>query len=116
MTPFWWKRLKLNFILFFFFFFGDKESSLQRLTKTREAELKFQSEQNSLDVSKTKEMAAIDTDKFQNMVSSIGADTIQAIATAGPEMQVICVISYDKCNLSSLIQFLTTSTNFIQTR
>jgi len=43
-----------------------------------------------LDVSKAKEMAAIETDKFQNMVSSIGADTIQAIATAGPEMQV-CV-------------------------
>jgi len=41
-----------------------------------------------LDVSKAKEMAAIETDKFQNMVSSIGADTIQAIATAGPEMQV----------------------------
>ena len=94
MTLFWWKRLKLNYILFCFF--GGKESSLQRLTKTREAELKFQSEQNSLDVSKTKEMAAIDTDKFQNMVSSIGADTIQAIATAGPEMQVICVISHDK--------------------
>ena len=91
----------------FFCFFGDKESSLQRLTKTREAELKYQSEQNSLDVSKTKEMAAIDTDKFQNMVSSIGADTIQAIATAGPEMQV-CVISHDnttQCNLSLLIQF-----------
>lgn len=33
-------------------------------------------------------MAAIETEKFQNMVSSIGADTLQAIATAGPEMQV----------------------------
>ena len=37
-------------------------------------------------------MAAIETDKFQNMVSSIGADTIQAIATAGPEMQVNMII------------------------
>lgn len=36
-------------------------------------------------------MAAIETDKFQNMVSSIGADTIQAIATAGPEMQVCAI-------------------------
>ena len=33
-------------------------------------------------------MAGIETDKFKNMVSSIGSDTIQAIATAGPEMQV----------------------------
>lgn len=39
-------------------------------------------------MSKAKEMAAIETEKFQNMVSSIGADTLQAIATAGPEMQV----------------------------
>lgn len=71
-----------------FFSSSGKESTLQRLTKTREAELKYQSEQNGLDVTKAKEMAVIETDKFQNMVSSIGADTIQAIATAGPEMQV----------------------------
>ena len=76
------------FIVLICFDFSDKESALQRLTKEREAELKYQSEQNSLDVSKSKEMAAIETEKFQNMVSSIGADTIQAIATAGPEMQV----------------------------
>ena len=79
---------KINESWIIFFFFPDKESALQRLSKQREAELKYQSEQNSLDVSKAKEMAAIETDKFQNMVSSIGADTIQAIATAGPEMQV----------------------------
>lgn len=66
----------------------EAESALQRLTKTREAELKYQSEQDGLDVSKVKELAAIEIEKFQNMVSSIGADTIQAIATAGPEMQV----------------------------
>lgn len=66
----------------------EAESALQRLTKTREAELKYQSEQNSLDLSKAKEMAAIEAEKFQNMVSSVGADTLQAIATAGPEMQV----------------------------
>ena len=79
---------KINESWIIFFFCPDKESALQRLSKQREAELKYQSEQNSLDVSKAKEMAAIETDKFQNMVSSIGADTIQAIATAGPEMQV----------------------------
>ena len=32
--------------------------------------------------------SAIEAEKFQNMVSSIGADTLQAISTAGPEMQV----------------------------
>ncbi|XP_020616709.1 major vault protein-like isoform X1 [Orbicella faveolata] len=66
----------------------EAESELQRLSKTREAELKYQHEQNTLDVTKAKEMTGIETDKFKNMVSSIGSDTIQAIATAGPEMQV----------------------------
>lgn len=72
-----------NFVAFCY-----KESELQRLSKTREAELKYQHEQNTLDVTKAKEMAGIETDKFKSMVSSIGSDTIQAIATAGPEMQV----------------------------
>ena len=38
-------------------------------------------------------MAGIETKKFQEMVDAIGADTIAAIATAGPEMQVgaVCV-------------------------
>ena len=33
-------------------------------------------------------MASIETVKFKDMVGAIGADTIAAIATAGPEMQV----------------------------
>ena len=33
-------------------------------------------------------MANIETDKFKNMVDAIGPQTIAAIATAGPEMQV----------------------------
>ena len=35
-----------------------------------------------------KEMTAIDVGKFKQMVDAIGADTIQAIATAGPDQQV----------------------------
>lgn len=33
-------------------------------------------------------MGNIETQKFGDMVGAIGADTIQAIATSGPEMQV----------------------------
>ena len=77
-------RLSLTFAARFVF----QESDLDRLTRKREAELKYQKEENELDISKTKQMANIETDKFQNMVSAIGADTIQAIATSGPEMQV----------------------------
>lgn len=56
--------------------------------------MKYQHEQNSLDVTKAKEMSGIETEKFKNMVSSIGSDTIQAIATAGPEMQVCVAVTY----------------------
>ena len=37
-------------------------------------------------------MSGIETEKFRDMVDSIGSDTIAAIATAGPDMQVcVCV-------------------------
>ena len=65
-----------------------QESELNRLTQAREAELKYLREQNDMEINKTRNMAEIETSKFQNMVHAIGADTIQAIATAGPEMQV----------------------------
>ena len=67
---------------------NQQESELERLTRAREAETKFVREQNELEISKTKEMAGIETEKFKNMVDSIGSDTIASIANAGPEMQV----------------------------
>ena len=36
-------------------------------------------------------MANIETEKFNNIVLAIGSDTISAIATSGPEMQV-CIV------------------------
>ena len=63
-------------------------SELKRLTAAREAETKYISEQNELEVKKTSELAGIESNKFKQMVDAIGANTIQAIATAGPEMQV----------------------------
>ena len=51
---------------------------------------------NELEITKAQEMANIDTEKFNNMVQAIGSDTISAIATSGPEMQVclVCVCVY----------------------
>lgn len=66
----------------------EAESELNRLTQAREAETKYLSEQNDLEITKAREMATIEIDKFKNMVGAIGSDTIRAIATAGPEMQV----------------------------
>ena len=58
------------------------------MTCAREAETKFIREQNDLEITKAKEMSGIETEKFKNMVDSIGSDTIASIANAGPEMQV----------------------------
>jgi len=66
----------------------EAESELERLTSAREAELKFCREQNEMEVSKSRETSEIETSKFKNMVDAIGAKTLQAIAVAGPEMQV----------------------------
>jgi len=42
---------------------------------------------NELEVSRSKSLAQIEADKFQNIVSAIGANTIKAMAEAGPSMQ-----------------------------
>ncbi|XP_047142339.1 major vault protein [Hydra vulgaris] len=66
----------------------EAESELRRLTAAREAETKYISMQNELEISKTRELATIEAGKFKQMVDAIGAETIRSIATAGPEMQV----------------------------
>lgn len=66
----------------------EAEADLGRLTNAREAETVYQREQNELEITKTRELADIETSKFKNMVDAIGATTLQAIATAGPDMQV----------------------------
>jgi len=66
----------------------EADSELKRLTAAREAETKYIKEQNELEINKTGELATIESDKFKQMVTSIGAETIQAISTSGPEMQV----------------------------
>ena len=50
--------------------------------------MKYIKEQNELEIEKSRELSDIETVKFKSMVDSIGADTIAAISTAGPEMQV----------------------------
>ena len=69
---------------------------MERLTRAREAETKYVREQNELEITKAREMANIETEKFNNMVQAIGSDTISAIATSGPEMQV-CVMYVCVC-------------------
>ena len=66
----------------------EAEAELSRLKLAREAEIKFVREQNELEINRKAEMSRIETDKFKLQVESIGASTIQAIATAGPDTQV----------------------------
>lgn len=79
------------------------------MTRAREAETKFIREQNDLEITKAKEMAGIETEKFKNMVDSIGSDTIASIANAGPEMQVGEVKRSDLRNVVKML--LSTSYN-----
>lgn len=66
----------------------EAESELDRLTKAREAELKYVAEQNKMELEKAEQLSNIEITKFKEMVSSIGANTILAMATAGPDNQV----------------------------
>ena len=70
---------------------------MKRLTAQREAETKYIKDQNELEISKTHELANIESVKFKQMVDAIGPNTIKSIATAGPEMQV-CFLINDYAN------------------
>lgn len=53
----------------------------------RDAEIEYLRLKNELEQERTKKEADIEIKKFVEMVDAIGADTIKAIAIAGPEMQ-----------------------------
>ena len=69
-------------------------SELDRLGKAREAELKYIKEQNDLGINKDRDLARIETEKTQNIISAVGADTVRAIAVAGPEHQVSLLTTF----------------------
>jgi major vault protein len=52
-----------------------------------EQEVKFRQQADALEIEKQEKQAKIEAEKFAAIVSAIGADTIEAIARAGPEMQ-----------------------------
>jgi hypothetical protein len=68
--------------------FTLQDSELERSTKVIEAEIKNNKIRDEMEISKAKQLAGIDTEKFENMVKAIGPETIKAIANAGPQMQV----------------------------
>jgi len=63
------------------------EVDLANLVSKQLAELEYQKELNVLEISKKKQLSEIESTKFKNVVSTIGANTIKSIAEAGPAMQ-----------------------------
>lgn len=65
-----------------------QESELQRLAKAREQELSYKKEMDGLEVAKQERLAQIESQRFSQLVESLGSDTLKEIARAGPELQV----------------------------
>ncbi|CAG0889129.1 unnamed protein product [Cyprideis torosa] len=66
----------------------EAEAELDRLSQARRAELEYKKSLNELEITKEKEVADIEKQKFNAMVEAIGQETLQKMATAGPDHQV----------------------------
>lgn len=62
-------------------------AELVQLKLRQESEIAHATALADLEIQRSKELAEIESIKFKSIVDSIGADTITAIARAGPEMQ-----------------------------
>eukprot|EP00339_Tiarina_fusa_P008907 CAMPEP_0117046340 /NCGR_PEP_ID=MMETSP0472-20121206/32044_1 /TAXON_ID=693140 ORGANISM="Tiarina fusus, Strain LIS" /NCGR_SAMPLE_ID=MMETSP0472 /ASSEMBLY_ACC=CAM_ASM_000603 /LENGTH=788 /DNA_ID=CAMNT_0004758659 /DNA_START=210 /DNA_END=2576 /DNA_ORIENTATION=- len=63
------------------------QAELEQTKKRQLAEITHQNQINNLELSKAQKLAEIEAAKFAEIVEAIGAETIQQIARAGPEMQ-----------------------------
>jgi len=62
-------------------------SELEQLKRKQEAEITHQQALNDLEINLSRELAEIEGLKFSSIVDAIGANTIKAMAEAGPAMQ-----------------------------
>eukprot|EP00292_Cryptomonas_paramecium_P004510 CAMPEP_0113703268 /NCGR_PEP_ID=MMETSP0038_2-20120614/25746_1 /TAXON_ID=2898 /ORGANISM="Cryptomonas paramecium" /LENGTH=854 /DNA_ID=CAMNT_0000627673 /DNA_START=99 /DNA_END=2660 /DNA_ORIENTATION=- /assembly_acc=CAM_ASM_000170 len=65
----------------------QSESELEETRMRQEAEISFLSRKNELEITRAREMAGIEREKFKEQVAAIGQEAIIKIAQAGPEMQ-----------------------------
>ena len=63
------------------------QAELEQTRRRQESEVSHQSQLNTLELEKAQKLAEIEAEKFREIVEAIGAETIQQIARAGPEMQ-----------------------------
>ncbi|XP_008328612.1 major vault protein [Cynoglossus semilaevis] len=66
----------------------EAEAELERLSKAREQELSYKKEMDRLEVTKQERLAQIESQRFSQLVQSLGSDTLKEMARAGPELQV----------------------------
>lgn len=66
----------------------EAEAELQRLIKAREQELSYKKEIDRLEVEKQEKLAQIESQKFSQLMESLGSETLKEIARAGPELQL----------------------------
>ncbi|KAG7233746.1 hypothetical protein INR49_006667 [Caranx melampygus] len=66
----------------------EAEGELLRLSKAREQELSYKKEMDQLEVEKQERLAQIESQRFSQLVESLGSDTLKEMARAGPELQV----------------------------
>jgi major vault protein len=63
------------------------EAALESRKMRQQADLSYQKKANEIQAQHDDRMAKIESEKFRKMIGAIGADTLQAIAQAGPELQ-----------------------------
>jgi len=63
------------------------EARLEQLKLKQTQELDYIKKKDELEIEQAEEESKIEAEKFAKIVKAIGADTIEAIAQAGPEMQ-----------------------------
>ncbi|XP_061829879.2 major vault protein isoform X1 [Nerophis lumbriciformis] len=66
----------------------EAEAELERLAKARQQELSYKKQMDQLDVDKQERLANMESERFSQLVASLGSDTLKEMARAGPELQV----------------------------
>ncbi|XP_028842269.1 major vault protein [Denticeps clupeoides] len=66
----------------------EADAELARLAKAREQELCYKKQMDVLEVEKQQKLVQIESLRFEQLVESLGKDTLKEMARAGPELQV----------------------------
>ncbi|QQP31561.1 Uncharacterized protein FKW44_025198, partial [Caligus rogercresseyi] len=66
----------------------EAEAEMTRLKEAREAELAYIERQNALEISKKKELMEIEVQRFKDMVSAVGPETLLSMSALPREHQV----------------------------